>query len=343
MKKVLIIKLSALGDVIFSIPLANVLKQNGYEVSWLVSEKGFQLVDGNPCVDNVIFAPLERWKKSHNPIKNFIEYIQLIKKLRAEKFDIAIDAQMIWKSFKFTRFCGAKRRIVAKNAREFAQFGATELIPSIRNGYDLHVTKTYLKFAEYLGLDTKDIKVTLPPIKDEINQKVDELLKGLDSSKKTVLVAPATTWKGKHWDKDNFRQVTRGLKDKVNLVFTGMPQDMELVEYISEGSGLNLVGKTNLEELRAVFERVDLVLSLDSGSTHVAWATQKPKIVSIFCATPMSFYAPIGSDEMFYAFQSENCKPCHRKKCPLKDDKIKCTKSPNAQIVLNKIIEMLGV
>ena len=73
-QKVLIIRLSAMGDVIFTIPLANVLKDNGYNVTWLVSEKGYQLVKNNPCVDKVILAPIEKWKKSHTSFKNFLEY-----------------------------------------------------------------------------------------------------------------------------------------------------------------------------------------------------------------------------------------------------------------------------
>ena len=58
MKKVLLIKLSALGDVIFTIPLANNLKANGWEVHWLTTEKGVDILDGNPCADKVHFLPM---------------------------------------------------------------------------------------------------------------------------------------------------------------------------------------------------------------------------------------------------------------------------------------------
>ena len=57
MKKVLIIKLSSLGDVVFTVPLANNLKSNGYEVHWLTTEKGIDVVKGNPCADKVFFCP----------------------------------------------------------------------------------------------------------------------------------------------------------------------------------------------------------------------------------------------------------------------------------------------
>ena len=297
----------------------------------------------NSCVDNVIFVPIEKWKKNKNKLQNFKEYIEVIKNLRAEKFDIAIDNQMLWKSFRFMKFCGAKRRIIARDARELSYLGGNEIIPPIKEGYKLHVIKTYLKYAQYLGLNTDNLKVTLPPIKDEVNQKVDELLKDLDNSKKTVIVAPATTWKDKHWNKDNFQKVVEDLKDKVNLVFTGMAQDNELCEYISKGVGINLCGKTNLEELRAVFERGDLLLSLDSGSTHLAWATQKPKILSIFCATPKSFYAPLGDENKYVALQNEVCKPCHKRKCPLKSNRNKCTLSPSPEYVLENVYKLLEI
>ena len=70
-QKVLLIKLSSLGDVIFNVPLANALKDAGYEVTWLTSEKGIQIVQNNPCVDKAILAPLVKWKKRGPCKENF--------------------------------------------------------------------------------------------------------------------------------------------------------------------------------------------------------------------------------------------------------------------------------
>ena len=119
-KKALLIRLSALGDVIFNLPLANLLKSNGYEVFWLTSEKGFDIVNNNPLVDKAVLAPVEKWKKQ-NFFKNIIEYFKLIKYLRSEKFDVSIDTQLLLKSAIWNIFCGAKRRLVSSSAREFAQ------------------------------------------------------------------------------------------------------------------------------------------------------------------------------------------------------------------------------
>ncbi len=329
-----------MGDVIFNIPLANCLKENGYEVHWLVSEKGYSLVKNNPCVDKVYLAPVEKWKKTGKPFDNVKEYLEILKKLRDEKFDIAIDTQLILKSLYWTRFCGAKRRIVAKNAREGAILGGNEIIPSTRDGFKRHVVKCYLKFAEHLGLNTDKIKVTLPETSTEAKAKINNLLSGLNKNKKTIIIAPATTWAPKHWNKDNWRELIERLGNDYNLVFTGMHSDAELISYIGGDKHINLTGQTNLEELQELLSRGDLMVSLDSGSTHLAWAVQKIKIVTIFCCTPAGLYAPLGESSKYIALSANtNCGPCHRKKCPNKNNL--CTLTPTVDEVLSAIKTLL--
>ena len=77
-KKILLIRLSALGDVVFNIPLANLLKKNGAKLYWLTSEKGYDIVKNNPCVDEVILAPIEKWKKEKNKFKKKLVKINVI-------------------------------------------------------------------------------------------------------------------------------------------------------------------------------------------------------------------------------------------------------------------------
>jgi len=341
MKKILLIRLSAMGDVIFNIPLANCLKENRYEVHWLVSEKGYSLVKNNPCVDKVILAPIEKWKKSGKILENFKEYLSIISELRNEKYDIAIDTQLILKSLLWTRFCGAKRRIVSKNAREGAILGGNEIIPSTRDGYRRHVVKCYLKFAQHLGLNTDNWKVTLPETSDKVKKRISELLHPLDRSKKTIIIAPATTWIPKHWNKDNWKELISRLGSDYNLVFTGMPSDAELIDYIGGNAYLNLCGKTNLEEIQELFSHGDLLISLDSGSTHLAWATQKIKIVTIFCCTPQGLYAPLGDEKKYISLQNSSCPPCHRKKCPKKDAKNICTITPTVEDVYKAVKSLI--
>jgi len=338
-KKILLVRLSAMGDVIFTIPLANALTDAGYDVTWLVSEKGYSLVKNNPCVSRVILAPIEKWKKSKNVLKNFMEYLSIIRAIRKEKFDIALDTQLILKSLYWMKFCGAKRRIVAKNYREFAKYGGNEMMEATRVGNEPHAVKSYLKYAEYLGVGVNDIRVTLPPTTEETKTKIDKLLESLDCSKKTIIASPATTWVTKHWNRDNWKELLSRLKDDYNVILTGTNNDKDLLEYIDNGY-LNLCGKTNLEELQELLGRADLVISMDSGTTHLAWAVQKPKIVSIFCSTPESLYAPLGSGDKYVSVSSKDiCPPCHRRKCPKGTNE--CTQYPAVDDVYGVVIKLL--
>ena len=185
--------------------------------------------------------------------------------------------------------------------------------------------------------------VLLPKRTEKQKQKVNELLKNLDKSKQTVVISPATTWGNKHWNKDNWREVVNYLDDKVNLIFTGGPNDNELINYISQGKGLNLAGKTDIIELAEVFSRANLVISPDSGSAHLAWATRNPKVIAIFTCTPKEVLGPLGSYDKYVSLGGRglNCQPCFKRKCLCKDNFEACTHIPGPQEVTQTIDRLI--
>lgn len=336
-KKVLIIRLSSLGDVIFTVPMAKQLKKNDYEVGWIVSEKGIDIVKDNPSVDHAYLCPLQKWKKKGFSISNFLEFLSILKEVRKEKYDIAIDCQQMFKSLYWMLTCGAKRRITIKGAREFADFGGNEHIPNpYKSDYSVHAVEMNYAFLRYLGIEPDGVEFTLPPSTKEIVEKVDKLLENLDKSKPVVVISPATTWRLKHWDKDNWKQVVKYLEDKCSLVFTGTENDKELISYISGDKYLNLAGKTNVKELKEVFSRANLVMAPDSGSAHVAWATGKPAVIAIFTCTPPSLFGPYGNSEKYFAINGKlDCQPCFTRNCPKLNDKDTCLKHPTPQEIIN--------
>ncbi len=337
-KKLLLIKLSSLGDVIFNIPLANALKDAGYEITWMVSEKGIQVVENNPCVDHSILVPVKTWKKRGPSLTSFKEYLSILKQIRAEKFDVAIDSQMLLKSMYWMIFSGAKKRITSIEAREFAFLGANDIIDKI-SVKGSPIVKNYLRFAQHLGINTDNIKITLPERSTEQKEKINKFLADIDKSKPLVVISPATTWANKHWNKDNWKIVINEISDKCNLVFTGGPNDNELINYISGGKFLNLAGKTDVLELAELFSKADLVISPDSGSAHLAWATQKPAVITIFTCTPKEVLAPYGDENKYIALGGEDlpCQTCFKRKCKLKNNKNACTYFPSPQKVIETI------
>ncbi len=345
MKKLLLIKLSSLGDIIFNIPLANVLQKNGYEITWLVSEKGYDVIKDNPAVKKAILIPIQKWKKKGFCLGNIIEFIKIAMELRKEHFDVAIDSQGMFKSMQWMLIARAKRKLVFEHSREFSTYAGNEVVKRAPNpNCTTNIIIQYMQFAKYLGLEgTDEIKYTLPPVSSETKAKVDQLLQGLDLSKPMVVICPATTWKMKHWKKDNWKQVVDAIKDKCSLVFTGTEKDNDLINYISGGEFINLAGKTQLKELVELFSRAALVMSPDSGSAHLARATEIPAVVTIFCCTPATMYGPLGDPEKYYSIRGNlNCFPCHRRICPLTGPEAGlCRRKPEPEEIINIVNKIL--
>lgn len=344
-KKILIVRLSSLGDIIHNIPLANQLKDNGYDVDWLVSEKGFDLIKDNPCVNEGILAPVVRWKKRGFSLVSFFEYLKILFYLRKKKYDIAIDTQGAFKTMYWMKFCGAKRRIVAANAKEFSTYGGNETIPSIYRGADRESVINYLDFAKHLNIDSKEIKFTLPETSKETKDKVDKILKETDKAKPLVVIAPATTWRLKHWDKDNWKQVVENLNGRANLIFTGGGGDKELLNYIGADKFINLAGKTDLRDLQEIFSRAALVMAPDSGSAHLARAANNPAVITIFTCTPPKLFGPFGDDSKYFSVNGNlKCQPCFTRKCKLAldDDGFeKCLTHPTVDEIINIVNKVL--
>lgn len=339
-KKVLIIRLTSLGDVIFTIPLANALKQNGYFVSYLTSEKGIDIIKNNPCVDKIHFYPLNQMRKKGFCFDNLKTLFNTIKEIRGEKYDIALDLQQMFKSLFLFWFSGAKRRITFKDARELSILGGNEFISPKHKFRDnnYHIIERNLDFARHLNIIVDEPIFTLSNADEATKAHVNELLKDVKES--IAVIAPATTWKNKHWNNKNWRELIEKIKDKYSLVFTGMPNDAALIKEIGGDNFINLAGKTNLCDLKEVLSRATIVFTPDSGTAHLARALNKPKVVALFTCTPpkrFGVYSNKNKNKYFSLCGEMGCQPCFKKDCKFKTGA--CTNYPTVEHVLEIIEE----
>ncbi len=339
--KILIIRRSALGDTIHTLPLAEALRRlyPDARIDWVVEDKAMKFVVDNPLLDKVYVI----YKKS----ANIFSFLKLISEIREVKYDIAIDTQQLLKSAVIMGLSGAKRKIALSDGREFSGIFANEIIKTKRRQFDIHyhVVKRNLEIAEYLGADTENFRFVLPEFPEESKKRAKELLSGRNRDLKTVILAPETTWENKHWTVEGWRDLIRYLKGKVNLVYTGTANDKGLSEAVLsevyQKDIINLRGKTNLEELTEIFRLSDLVITPDSGSAHIAWATGIPAVITLFFATSSERTAPFG--EKYFSVQSEaGCSPCMTKKCKFTNQaKNQCIYSLDTQKIVKLVNKVL--
>ena len=351
MKKILIIRLTSLGDVIFTIPLACTLKNNNEntKIGWLVAEKGLDIIKNNPCVDNYHFVPLNKWKKHPLSLSTFKEFFTIIKEIRKEKYDVALDCQQMFKSLFLFWFCGAKRRITFKDARELSILGGNEFVIPKANfrDFNYHIVERNLDFARHLGIEPQNIKFAMPETSQNAKVKINDLIKNLDKTKPIVVISPATTWENKHWAEENWADVVNSIHAGCNLIFTGTNADENLIARILDKTDgninyTNLVGKTNIEELSELFSHAKLVISPDSGSTHLAWANANPAVIAIFTCTPPKRFGPYGNTEKYFAVGGNlTCQPCFKKKCLLTNAKNACKNEPKSDTIINIVNHLL--
>jgi len=342
-KKILILRLSAIGDTIHTLPLINSIKKTypDCKIGWVVEDKAELFVKNHPNVDKCYVIPKKIWKRRGLNMENFKEFKRILKEINEDGYDIVFDTQQLLKSSIFLPFLNIKRKITLTGGREISWTFANEIIQSKYKLFDpnYHVVNRNLELADYIEADTSQIEFNLKEASDEIKEKISDLLEKIDPEKPTVVLAPATTWKNKHWLETHWSKVLDFLDGKTNIVFTGTNLDIELIGRIFAGSVTNdaiiLAGQTDLEELAEVFRRADVVISPDSGSAHIAWATSKPYVITLFTATAAGRNAPFGKNCTALT-PSIACHPCMQKHCDGKDQNL-CTRS----IEPERVIEVL--
>ena len=326
-KKILIIRLSAIGDTIHTLPMIYALKKQypNCKIGWVVAHKAKLFIEDNPLIDKCYILD----KKQKN-------FFKIIKQIREEKYDIALDPQQLFKSGIILGLCGAKQKIALSGGREFSGIFANKIVKAKTKLFDInyHVVKRNLELCEYLGCKTDEISFPVPEISPQGKDNVQKLL----PEKPAIVLAPATTWQNKHISNEIWVNILDYLqtkyKDNFDVLITGSIKDKKLAEFIIEKStdknARNLCGETDLTELLELYSKCRLIITPDSGSAHIGWAAKEPFVISLFTSTSAKRTGPTG--EKYFSVQSgAECSPCMKKKCHNNKDKNICTSSFNIE------------
>jgi lipopolysaccharide heptosyltransferase I len=318
-RKILLIKLSAVGDVIHTIPLLNALRQRyrSAQIDWLVTPPIAELLRHNPAISNVIQFTRDDWSKPWT-LTPFVNYARLAAKLRASVYDLVVDMHGQFRTAVLVLATGAPVRIgfdrprasvwdasprsFPAEARKHAWQGAREgswlaythhiLVPTL----DVHAVDRYLSVAPMLGLEVEQPDFSFP-IPQAASTSIDALLRERGVAGAPLLaLAPGTIWETKHWGAGKFAEVARHFLSQgfaVTLMGSGRERAVcEEVARLAPGA-LDFAGETSLPELAALIRRSVISVTNDSGPMHLAVALDRP-VVSIFGPTDPVWIGPYG-------------------------------------------------
>jgi lipopolysaccharide heptosyltransferase I len=319
--KLLIIKLSAIGDVVQTLPALEALKKTypDSEITWVVEEAAAAILEGHPLINRLIISRRKTWlKKLTNPftcMQGLGDIIRFIRELRDTRYDIAIDFQGLFKSGIVIGLARSVRKIGFDRTREFSYLFLNERMPA----YDIerHALERYLDVARYLGAKDASPVCTLPI--DRERATVRKRLEGVKRPDQTlVVVNPVARWKTKLWHERNFAELADRLVREKNaaVIFTGSLDDRTMIDRIQSlmrERSLNWAGETTLKELAALASLSELFITTDTGPMHLA-AASGARILALFGPTAPWRTGPYGESHIVMR-TGIGCSPCFQRKC----------------------------
>ena len=340
---ILLIKLSAIGDVIHSLPFLEVLKAAfpSSRIDWVVEEDAAGIIQGHPDIETLIVFPRKSWIKRFAKKDEYRsigkEVANFLKELKKKKYDIVIDLQGLLKSGILTFIARGKRKIGLNGGREasFIFINERVAIPDP----EIHALERYLYIARHLGATKSDWNGRIH-IATADKRYVDNLLKGLDN-KPLIAVNPMAKWETKLWDLDRFACLADRIIEELEavVVFTGSKSDAKAIEIIlskMHTNAFNLAGKSTLKELACLYEKCAVVLSTDTGPMHIAAAMTTPVVIALFGPTSPRKTGPYGPKHRVVRAGVE-CSPCFKKKC----NDMSCMKKITVDMVFDTVKEVL--
>ncbi len=318
---ILIVKLSAIGDVIHTLPSLAALRRlyPDANITWVVEEAAADLITHHPYLNSVLVSRRKSWsrdllrgkfKDSLYGIKNFIKCLQ------QKNYDLVIDFHGLLKSSVIVYLSRGKRKLGYDSWQELSGLFLNEKIPE---DMEKHAVDRYLDFPRYLGAKIDQVEFTLPSNK-KAEEKVLCLLREHNLEDKIfIAVNPVAYWETKLWDNEKFAYLADLINNKlsVKVVFTGSEKDsIEKITSIMNTEGVNFGGKTTLLDLAYLYKKACMLITTDSGPMHLAAAIGTP-VVALFGPTDPVRTGPYGAGHAIVR-TGLSCSPCFLKKCSTK-------------------------
>jgi lipopolysaccharide heptosyltransferase I len=347
-EKILVLRLSAVGDVIRTLPAVKALKEKvpSSSITWIVEEPSQAFLESQLEVDSVILFPRKRWTKGIKSLRTFWQTIgemrRFVAGVRKRKFDVALDFHGILKSGVLSFLSGSRKRIgYDRRSTKEGNF----LFSNVRVRLPREkISRFERNFAllKGMGLEARDVPSSLhiPP---QDREYVASFLKSSALSLKRPLIGihAGTSAKAvfKRWLPDQYARLADRLVRELNatVLFTWGTEELKWVEGIrKEMEEPSLLGpKTiSLTQLGEVYRQCDLYIGGDTGPMHIASLMGIPVVV-IYGPTDPIENEPFGNH--IKVRKEVGCNPCHNYSCKER----LCMKAVSADEVFKATKEIL--
>jgi lipopolysaccharide heptosyltransferase II len=334
--KILIIKLSSLGDIILSTAALRAIRQkfqNNYQISFLVGLESKDVLLRCPYIDELLVADLK------NKDNGLTGLLNLGSVLRKKNFDMVIDLQNSRKSHLLSFLTLSTNRYGYDNKK--LSFLLNHRVKD--DGKPLEPVRHQSRVLKMLDIDLVEPRLELWPSQED-QQYVDDLLNvhwlGISQRIIGINISASIRWLTKSWPNDRIIKLCEALGSRgLRVVITGTENDLAnanaLITGVKTMKVINLCGKTTVNQLACLIKRCAVYISADSSPLHIAAAVQTPFIGLFGPTDPRRHLAPAKD----YAVIKRDlpCSPCYKSKCKSKE----CMESINPEEVLEAIDKLL--
>jgi len=281
--KIAIVKLSALGDIVHAMVVLQFIKKSipNCSIDWIVEEHFKAVLEYNPDIETIHGVNLKALKKEK--LKFFSE-IKKLKKYAKNNYNVVIDMQGLLKSAIVSKLLGPnigfdKNSIREKIATVF--YGKSFFVPYAQNVITRNTD--LIAYSLDINIITEQIqgKESFLFFSKENEEKVKIFFQ---QDQKNIIYILGSSWESKIYPKEKFVEIINQLEGNHLLVW-GNEEEESYAKYVAKHCNAKIVPKINLNELKALISKADLVIGGDSGPTHFAWALNRPSI-TLFGPTP---------------------------------------------------------
>ena len=346
--RVLIVKVSALGDVVHALPVLDYLHQVApeVEIDWVVEEANREILEGHPLLRKVHLVKTRAWRRDPFSVNTCREISKVKRELVESRYDITFDLQGNFKSGLITWLSGSDRRygFDREDVRESLNLIFTNNQVPLRR-QDSHVSARALRVVSIpFGRDYTGMRLTSDIFTSPEDDATAEAFLSTLSDGLVFLFHYGTTWVTKLWSEDGWTElgklVLSRFPDATILFSWGNGEEHGAVERIAAAirGNIRILPRMTLKGLCAFLKKIDLVVGGDTGPVHIAAAVGTPT-VSFYRATDAKRNGPKGVNH-FHVQSPLQCRACLRKEC---DRDRQCRESITAENIMNGIENLLQV